>query len=77
MKQSCKNLLLFILLLVALPRDTFSQVFTVDTILYQGEVDYPINLVILGDGFLESELQDFRDQSALYCGPISKIQEFL
>ena len=77
MKQSCKNLLLFILLLVALPRDTFSQVFTVDTILYQGEVDYPINLVILGDGFLESELQDFRDIAETYTNLLFTVDPFL
>ena len=77
MKQFCKYLLLPILLLVASPRGLFSQVFTVDTILYQGEQDYPINLVFLGDGFLESELQDFREIAETYTNLLFTVDPFL
>jgi hypothetical protein len=37
-----------------------SQTFDVDTIQYKGDVNYLINIVILGDGYLESELEKFK-----------------
>ena len=56
MKHFYKYLIIVVLCLFASQNSIFSQTFRVDTILYQGDVDYPINLVILGDGFLESEV---------------------
>ena len=55
----------------------FSQTFTVDTILYQGDLDYPINLVMLGDGFLESDLQVFRDSAELYINALFTVDPFI
>ena len=55
MKKFTPGILIFLLLLLASQNKTYSQTFRVDTIIYQGDVDYPINLVFLGDGFLESE----------------------
>jgi len=39
-------------------------------------VDYPINLVFLGDGFLESELQDFRDVAEEYATLLFTVDPF-
>jgi hypothetical protein len=55
----------------------FSQTFAVDTILFQGDVDYPINLVFLGDGFLESQLQDFRDIAEEYANLLFTVTPFI
>ena len=82
MKKFTPGLLILLLLLLASQNKTYSQTFRVDTIFYQGDVDYPINLVFLGDGFLESELQDFRDIAEEYANllftvdPFSKFQSF-
>jgi len=67
MKKLYTYFFIVVLLLVASQNRVFSQTFRIDTILYQGDVDYPINLVFLGDGFLESELQDFRDVAEEYA----------
>ncbi|WP_162144168.1 M64 family metallopeptidase [Sporocytophaga myxococcoides] len=48
---------LVILLFVANP--VFAQVFDVDTLLYNGNTNKNINLVILGDGYVSSEMNDF------------------
>ena len=82
MKQLYQYLLIAFLCLFVSQNSLFSQTFTVDTILYQGDLDYPINLVFLGDGFLDSELQDFRDIAEEYAtllftvDPFSKFQSF-
>ncbi|MEA3463190.1 MAG: M64 family metallopeptidase [Bacteroidota bacterium] len=76
MKQLYKSLLITLLILIAAPNGMFSQTYTVDTILYQGDVDYPINLVFLGDGFLESELQDFRDIAEEYTDLLFTVDPF-
>src|SRR5690554_5643272 len=36
-----------------------AQKFEMDTVLYNGNTDHFINIVILGDGYLESELSQF------------------
>ena len=38
----------------------FSQVFVVDTIYYHGDPDNRINLVIIGDGYPNGEISQFR-----------------
>jgi len=38
---------------------SYAQVFDVDTLQYTGDIDQRINLVILGDGYQETELQQF------------------
>jgi len=76
MKQLYKSMVIAFLILTTAPQKIFSQTFTVDTILYQGDVDYPINLVFLGDGFLESELQDFRDIAAEYTDLLFTVDPF-
>jgi hypothetical protein len=58
-------------------KQVLGQTFTVDTILYQGDVDYPINLVILGDGFLESEMQDFRNLAEDYADLLFTVVPFI
>ena len=66
------------LLIMPVPQNSiFSQVFRVDTIIYQGEIDYPINLVFLGDGFQEGELQDFRDVAEEYANALFTVDPFL
>lgn len=40
-----------------------AQPFDVDTIMYNGPVDTFINIVVLGDGYLESELDRFSDNA--------------
>ncbi|TYB79323.1 M64 family metallopeptidase [Bizionia myxarmorum] len=41
----------------------FSQTFEVETIKYAGDNDKRINIVILGDGYTESEMTTFRDHA--------------
>ena len=60
MKKFTPCFFILLLLLLASQNRIFSQTFRVDTILYQGDMEYPINLVMLGDGFLNSELATFR-----------------
>jgi len=70
---------IFIIALLFLPAPLnriISQTYNVDTILYQGDVDYPINLVILGDGFLESDLPVFRDLAAGYIDLLFTVEPF-
>jgi hypothetical protein len=77
MKHFYKFLIIAVLLLVASQNSIFSQTFRVDTILYQGDVDYPINLVFLGDGFLDGELQDFRDVAEEYATLLFTVDPFI
>jgi hypothetical protein len=70
-------LLITVLLLAPAQKQVSGQAFTVDTILYQGDVDYPINLVILGDGFLESEMQEFRDLAEDYTDLLFTVVPFI
>ena len=77
MKQFYASLIMAVLILLASENRIFSQTFTVDTILYQGDVDYPINLVILGDGFLESQMQDFRDIADEYANELFTVAPFI
>lgn len=82
MKKLYSFLVVTLLLLAAHQDKIFSQTFRVDTILYQGDMDYPINLVMLGDGFQESELAVFRVRAKSYFNllftvdPFSKFQSF-
>lgn len=72
------TIMIFALLFMLVPQNSiFSQVFRVDTILYQGEMDYPINLVFIGDGFQEGELQDFRDVAEAYTAALFTVDPFL
>jgi len=77
MKQLYTYIFIAVLLLVASQNSIFSQTFRVDTILYQGDVDYPINLVFLGDGFQEGELQDFRDVAEEYATLLFTVDPFI
>jgi len=77
MKKLYTCLFTAVLILFAAEHNIFSQVFQVDTIIYQGDVDYPINLVFLGDGFLESQLQDFRDVAEEYANLLFTVPPFL
>lgn len=43
-----------------------AQIFDVDTLRWSGEVDKKINLVILGDGYLESELSKFINDASSF-----------
>ncbi|RLD93285.1 MAG: hypothetical protein DRJ29_09290 [Bacteroidetes bacterium] len=76
MKKLYTYFFITVLLLVASQNSIFSQTFRVDTILYQGDVDYPINLVFLGDGFLDGELQDFRDVAEEYATLLFTVDPF-
>lgn len=76
MNKIYKNLFLALLLFIGLPGGIFSQTFRVDTLLYQGDTDYPINLVFLGDGFMEGELQDFRDIAEAYTALLFTVDPF-
>ena len=76
MKQLYTYFFIAVLLLVSSQNSLFSQTFRVDTILYQGDVDYPINLVFLGDGFLDGELQDFRDVAEEYATLLFTVDPF-
>jgi hypothetical protein len=76
MKHLNRCLLIALLFLVTTQNRTFGQTFQVDTILYQGDVDYPINLVMLGDGFLENELQVFRDSAEAYLNDLFTIEPY-
>jgi len=82
MKKFTLCLFIVFLCLLAPQNRIFSQTFRVDTILYQGDMDYPINLVMLGDGFLDGDLQMFRDSAELYINllftvdPFRKFQSF-
>jgi hypothetical protein len=76
MKKIYKNLFIALPLLLLLPTGMFSQTFRVDTLLYQGDTDYPINLVFLGDGFMEGELQDFRDIAEQYTALLFTVDPF-
>ncbi|MCK4879001.1 MAG: T9SS type A sorting domain-containing protein [Bacteroidales bacterium] len=76
MKHLSKYLLIAFLCLVASQNRIFSQTYLVDTIQYQGDVDYPINLVILGDGFLVSELPVFRDSAESYINLLFTVDPF-
>ena len=82
MKQLSRSLFIASLLLFFSDLLLYSQTFRVDTIIYQGDVDYPINLVMLSDGFQESELQVFRDSAESYLielftvDPYSRFKKF-
>jgi hypothetical protein len=77
MKHVYKYLLIAVLCLFVSQNRIFSQTFRVDTILYQGDMEYPINLVMLGDGFLESDLQVFRDSAELYINALFTVDPFI
>jgi len=77
MKHVYKYLLIAVLCLFVSQIRIFSQTYRVDTILYQGDMEYPINLVMLGDGFLESDLQVFRDSAELYINALFTVDPFI
>ena len=77
MKKFTPCLFILLLLLLASQNKTYSQTFRVDTILYQGDMEYPINLVMLGDGFLESDLQMFRDSAELYIKLLFTVDPYI
>ena len=70
-------LLITVLLLAAAQKQVPGQTFRVDTIIYQGDVDYPINLVFLGDGFLVSQMQEFRDIAEVYANELFEVVPFI
>ena len=82
MKHIYLCLFLAVMLMIASQNRIYSQVFRVDTIQYQGDTDYYINLVMLGDGFLEGELATFRAYAEDYLNllftvdPYSKYRNF-
>ncbi len=52
-----KMLIKLIILLISVP--VYTQTFEVDTLYLNGSIDSRINIVVLGDGYLESELDSF------------------
>ncbi len=77
MKKFTPALLILLLLLLASQNRIYCQTFMVDTIFYQGDMDYPINLVFLGDGFLEGDLQDFRDVAEIYANELFTVDPYI
>ena len=76
MKHLSRSLFVASLLLFVSYHCIYSQTFQVDTILYQGDVDYPINLIMLGDGFQEGELQVFRDSAESYLNELFTVDPY-
>jgi len=77
MKQFYALISISLLFSISSPKEVYSQTFRVDTILYQGEKDYSINLVFLGDGFLESDLADFREVAESFTNLLFTVDPFL
>lgn len=57
-------LILFLFLSIQI----YSQTFKLDTLTYNGDIEKRINVVILGDGYLESELPDFMEHAIKFSG---------
>lgn len=76
MKHIYTSFFLAICILVVPTAKIQSQTFRVDTIQYQGDTDYYINLVMLGDGFLDSELQDFRTYAEEYLSLLFTVDPY-
>ncbi len=76
MKHIYNCLCTAIVLLIASPSGIQGQTFRVDTIQYQGDTDYYINLVMLGDGFLDSELAAFRDYAEDYLNLLFTVDPY-
>jgi hypothetical protein len=77
MKRLYKLLFITVLSLALFQNSVFSQSFRVDTMLYQGEMDYYINLVMLGDGYLESELPAFRTHAEEFIDELFRREPFV
>ncbi len=56
---------LLIVVLALLSLNSGAQIFTVDTIAYNGNPNNRINLLILGDGYMSSEMSTFRSDAQL------------
>ena len=56
---------LFLIIIVSL--DTNAQVFPVDSIVYNGDRNKNINIIIMGDGYLNSQLANFVNDSKNAC----------
>ncbi len=65
----------FIVLMIP-QKKLYSQTFRVDTIQYQGNTEDYINLVMLGDGFLESELATFRGYAEEYLNQLFTVDPY-
>jgi hypothetical protein len=76
MKHIYNCLCIAVILLTASESSSYSQTFRVDTIQYQGDTDYYINLVMLGDGFLDSELATFRTYAEEYLNLLFTVDPF-
>jgi len=76
MKHIYPCLCIVFVLLLSSQTSVEGQTFRVDTIQYQGDADYYINLVMLGDGFLESELATFRDYAEDYLNLLFTVDPY-
>lgn len=76
MKQFYHCVLLAAAIMITSPESIYSQTFRVDTIQYQGDTDYYINLVMLGDGFLESDLATFRSYAETYLTELFTVDPY-
>lgn len=76
MKHVYQVLCIACILLACSGNRIYSQTFRVDTIQYQGDVNYYINLVMLGDGFLESELATFRAYAEEYLNLLFTVDPY-
>jgi len=76
MKHIYLCLFIAVVLVIASPNRIYSQTFRVDTIQYQGDTDYYINLVMLGDGFLDGELNTFRTYAEEYLNLLFTVDPY-
>ena len=76
MKHFYKVLFIAVISIFASQNIIYSQTFQVDTIQYQGDTDYYINLVMLGDGFLDSELATFRAYAEDYLNLLFTVDPY-
>lgn len=57
--KKIKLTVISLVILISIANPLFAQVFDVDTLLYNGNTNQNINLVILGDGYVSSEMDNF------------------
>jgi hypothetical protein len=69
-----KIIIRLMILLIFAP--VYSQTFQVDTLIWNGNIDNRINIVVLGDGFLESELGQFDQQTRGFIDYFYKNEPF-
>ena len=57
-----------ILFLLLMTKAGFTQEFPVDTIWFGGDTDKHINIVVLGDGYLETQLETYTEDVEKFIG---------